>query len=115
MEDEELVRVTCKRSLEIIGYKTIAPASPEEALQSFKLHPDSIDMLLTDIIMPGMDGRELAKQIRMIRPNIKVLFMSGYTAKPIVGQELMEQKTAFIAKPFTRDELATKLCDLLHI
>ena len=84
-----------------------------EALKLTEQYPDGIHLLLTDVILPGMDGRQLAQRICTLKPGIEVLFMSGYTADIIAQRGVLEQDMAFISKPFTRDDLARKIRDAL--
>ena len=112
-EDENSLRVTCKRILEALGYNVLPAETPGDALKLAERHPGEIALLLTDVVMPGMDGRQLAQRLDAARPGIRVLFMSGYTADVIVKRGVLEKNVAFIAKPFTRDALARKVREVL--
>ena len=113
VEDENSLRVTCGLFLNALGYKVLSAETPKEALKLFGQHVGDIQLLLTDVVMPGMDGRQLAEQICAVKPEIKVLFMSGYTSDIIAQRGVQERNAAFIAKPFTRAELARKVHSIL--
>jgi two-component system, cell cycle sensor histidine kinase and response regulator CckA len=78
------------------------------------MHEGGIQLLLTDVVMPGMDGKQLARRITALKPGIRVLYMSGYTADVIAQRGVLEQNTDFLQKPFTRLELATKVHEVLQ-
>ncbi|MFW5722880.1 MAG: response regulator, partial [Desulfohalobiaceae bacterium] len=83
--------------------------SPGEAIKLASEHPGEIHLLLTDVVMPEMSGRELLERIKPLRPEIRCLFMSGYTANVIAHHGVLEEGINFIEKPFTRHPLALKL------
>jgi YesN/AraC family two-component response regulator len=83
--------------------------TPEEALQMTSQHHGDIHLLLTDVVMPGMDGRQLAKRIGAVKPGVKVLFMSGYTSDVIAQRGVLDEGVQFLSKPFKRDALARKV------
>jgi len=114
VEDEKSLRVTCGAFLEALGYKVMAAETPGEALKLVAQHPGAIHVLLTDVVMPGMDGRQLAKRIGAIKPGVKVLFMSGYTSDVIAQRGVLDEGVMFLAKPFSRDDLARKLREVLE-
>ncbi len=114
VEDEGVLRRTYGLLLNALAYKVISAESPEAALRLFTRNPEHIHLLLTDVVMPGMDGRQLTRRIRAVQPHVKVLFMSGYTPDLIATRGALEPNTAFIAKPFTRDDLARKVRDVLE-
>ena len=114
VEDENALRRICRLFLIALGYHVLEAETPGEALALVSRTPDEIHLLLTDVVMPGMDGRQLAQRISEAKPGIKVLFMSGYTADVMAERGVLEQKTAFLAKPFTRDDLARKVSDVLR-
>ncbi|MDX9981882.1 MAG: response regulator, partial [Lentisphaeria bacterium] len=113
VEDDQSVRATCSMFLKSLGYRVLAAAEPREALKAVAAHPADIALLLTDVVMPGMDGRQLAQRIRAVKPGVKVLFMSGYTADVIAQRGVLERDVVFIGKPFACDELARKLREIL--
>ena len=113
VEDEYALRTICGRILATLGYKVLLAATPEEAITLVARHPGEIDLLFTDVIMPGMNGQALAKQLLAVRPGIKVLFMSGYTADVIAKNGLLDKGMDFIQKPATRDAVARKVREVL--
>jgi len=113
VEDEKSLLVTCGRFLEGLGYKVLAAGTPAEALKLVDQHPGDIHVLLTDVVMPGMDGRELAQRISAVKPGVKVVFMSGYTADVIAQRGVLDEGVQFLSKPFTRDDLARKMREVL--
>jgi CheY-like chemotaxis protein len=113
VEDEKNVRNMVRRMLMAAGYKVMAAESGEQALRLCKECPDAIDILITDVVMPNMDGRELKASVKLLRPEIKTLFMSGYTGEAIAQHGVQECGTEFIAKPFDATELKTKIRELL--
>jgi CheY-like chemotaxis protein len=113
VEDEEAVRRLARLVLEKMGYRVLEAASAEEAFSVATGHSGGIDLLLTDSVMPGMSGPDLARSLRPRRPEMRVLFMSGYTDDAIVRHGLLEPTEAFLQKPFTPDVLARKVRDVL--
>ncbi|MDY0883100.1 CHASE3 domain-containing protein [Dongia soli] len=112
VEDESQVRQMTIESLRELGYSVIEAALPEQALQQLEQHPE-IDLIFTDIVMPGMTGRQLADKVHETRPEMKVLYTTGYTRNAIVHNGVLDRGTAFLPKPFTIDQLATKIRDVL--
>ena len=113
VEDEEIVRNLCRQILEACGYKVIEAANGDEALSICRKPDSKIDLLLTDVVMPKMSGRQLVEQLAVLRPEITVLYMSGYTDDAIVRQGAVELGANFIQKPFTFNALAERVRDLL--
>ena len=113
VEDERSLRTTCGLFLEALGYTVLVAETPGEALRIADQHHGDMHLLLTDVVMPGMDGRQLAKRIEAAKPGLKVLFMSGYTADVIAQRGVLEEGVAFIAKPFSRNDLACKVHEML--
>jgi PAS domain S-box-containing protein len=109
VEDEELVRGTATRMLEALGYAVLQAGSPEEALALCQRPEVRFDLLLTDVVMPGMKGTELQRRVAALRPGIKTLFMSGYTADVVVRQGDTEAGIHFLHKPFVLRDLARKV------
>ncbi len=112
-EDEESVRRLTRTFLENWGYTVLDAKEGGEGLALCKNHKGVIHLLLTDILMPGMGGRELAEQVIRLRPETKVLFMSGYTDDALVLEDIKAQGTPFLQKPFTLQELGLRIRDLL--
>lgn len=113
VEDEELVRSAAREILESRGYRVLVAREPGEALLLCESHPGPIDLLLTDVVMPGMNGREMADRIQRLRPDIAVLFMSGYTDNAIVHHGVLDAGVWFLAKPFTPERLSAKVAEVL--
>jgi signal transduction histidine kinase len=113
VEDQTEVRELTKRMLEGRGYTVLTAENGGHALQVAAQHAKRIDLLLTDVVMPGVNGRELAVQLAQQRRGIKVLFVSGYTGEAIRQHGLLELGAAFLQKPFTPDVLARKVRDVL--
>ena len=111
VEDEEAVRTLAKRTLEAKGYRVLEAADGGEAVEI--AGREAIDLLLTDMVLPGMGGGEIAARIHEIQPNAKVLYTSGYTDDVIVRRGLMERGSAFLEKPFTPTILARKVREVL--
>lgn len=113
VEDEDTVRKFTRQVLELNGYTVLEGRDGEDGLRVSENHPGAIDVLFTDVIMPRMNGRELAEKVLQARPGIKVLFMSGYTDDAIMRQGLLDSDTDFIQKPFTSQRLARTLRQIL--
>ena len=105
-EDEAAVLRLSRSILEKLGYTVLAASSPKEAWQLAENHAGTISLLLTDVIMPGMNGRDLAKLVRQKYPGVRCLFMSGYTANVIAHHGVLDDDVFFIQKPFSTQELA---------
>ena len=114
VEDEESVRQLVRDTLEAKGYKVLEAEQGHTALQIADAHQGSIDVLITDVVMPGMSGRELAQRLSASHPRTKVLFVSGYTEDAIVHQGVLDPGTAFLQKPFTLQALSRKVRDVLR-
>ncbi len=112
-EDEDAVRNLIKRLLVKAGYTVHVAASGQEAIATFAQHADLIQLLITDVVMPGMSGRELVERLAVTRPGVKVLFMSGYTDDAIVHHGVLEAGTHFIGKPFGTAEFLKKVGEIL--
>jgi two-component system, cell cycle sensor histidine kinase and response regulator CckA len=113
VEDEELVRNLSRQVLETCGYGVIEAKDGFEAIELCHQNGKEIDLLLTDVVMPLMSGRELAEKIKEMKPTIKILFTSGYTEDAVVRHGVSESEMNFIQKPFSFDELAKKVRTLL--
>ena len=113
VEDEEMVRGLVKTALQDKGYTILEARCASEALALCTQHLDAIDLLVTDVVMPEMSGRQLAEQIRALRPSIKVLFTSGYTDDTVVRHGLLTAEVEFLPKPFSTHSLTAKVRDVL--
>ncbi len=114
VEDDEPLRTLAREILSIQGYTVLDATSPSEALRLADVHPGPIHLLLTDVVMPQMNGRQVADHLLAARPALKVLFMSGYTDAAIVQHGVLETGTHFLQKPFTPDGLSRKVREVLR-
>ncbi len=113
VEDQADLLELAKNSLEEYGYKVLTALNPEEGILLCETYESEIHLLLTDVIMPTMNGKELRDTIQTIKPNIKTIFMSGYTADVIAHQGVLDEGIDFIQKPFTPYVLAKKVHEVL--
>jgi hypothetical protein len=113
VEDQAEVRGYAAAALRAYGYQVVQAASADEALLVCEREGDHIDLILTDVVMPGLSGRELADRLKQLRPGIKVLFMSGYTDDTMLHYGVLRKDAEFIQKPFSPDELAIKVGEML--
>ena len=114
VEDEPTVLRLSKSMLEMLGYTVWAASGKDQALQLANEHGKKIDLLLTDVVMPGMNGKELSERILALIPGIKCLYMSGYTADVIARQGILDQGVKLISKPFSIQDLAAKIREALE-
>jgi two-component system cell cycle sensor histidine kinase/response regulator CckA len=113
-EDEDAVRALTRTLLEQHGYTVLLARDGEEALEVAAAHPGVIDLLLTDVVMPRLGGRELAQRLGAARPDVRALFMSGYTADTVLRQGIMRDGLAFLQKPFKGQHLLAAVRDVLR-
>jgi PAS domain S-box-containing protein len=113
VEDNAGLRKLTIRLLERAGYTVLGAATGEEALSLLERQGDSAHLLLTDVVMPGMSGRQLAEQLAQTHPGIKVLYMSGYTSDNIVRRGVLDAQVSFLGKPFTASRLLRKVREVL--
>jgi two-component system cell cycle sensor histidine kinase/response regulator CckA len=113
VEDEPMILDITKTMLERQGYTVMAAATPGEAIRLAREHAGEIHLLMTDVVMPEMNGRDLAKNLLSLYPNLKRLFMSGYTADVIAHHGVLDEGVQFIQKPFSVQALAAKVRDVL--
>ena len=113
VEDEKAILEMGRMMLEQLGYRVLCAGSPEEAIKLAGEHPGDIHLLITDVVMPEMNGRQLADRIRSIKQEIQCLFMSGYTADVIAHSGVLDEGVHFIPKPFTMHTLSAKIRELL--
>jgi PAS domain S-box-containing protein len=113
VEDEDQVRLIAGRILERQGYRVLVAQDPDEAMKLCETHEGRIDLLLTDVVMPRMSGPDLAERLTGMRPQLKVLCMSGYTDDSIVRHGVLKSGIAYLQKPFTPASLTTKVREVL--
>ncbi len=113
VEDEEALLVVGEAMLKALGYAVLAVPSPEEALRRVEETPGRIDLFLVDVVMPGMNGKELARRLGDLRSGVPVLFMSGYTADVIADRGRLEEGLRLIEKPFSLRDLSVRLREIL--
>jgi CheY-like chemotaxis protein len=113
VEDEDGVRRLVKHILDSRGYRVLDAASGPDALVIFEQHRGEIDLLLTDIVMPRMNGRELAQQILQAEPDMKIVYMSGYTDDMLIQTGALRPGTSFLQKPLKPDALAGRIREVL--
>ena len=113
VEDEEGVRSLVRMALSAMGYRVLETEDPEQRLSVCASHDGPIDLLLTDVVMPQMSGPMVAEKIVALRPDIKVLYMSGYTDDAIVHHGVLSQEMPFIQKPFSPPALRRKIREVL--
>jgi signal transduction histidine kinase len=113
VEDEPAIIRLGKAMLEGLGYRVLTASDPEGALAMALAHSGEVHLLITDVIMPGMNGRELAAQLARALPRLKCLFMSGYTADVTAHHGVLDEGVHFMQKPFSRRDLASKVREAL--
>lgn len=114
VEDEVSILKFSKKLLEELGYTVLTSNIPSQALHLVKEHQNRIDLLITDVVMPKMNGKELSKRLCEIRPGLKTLFMSGYTANAIAHRGVLDEGINFIQKPFSKEDMAIKVRKALN-
>ncbi len=113
VEDEPALLMLIRQVLQNLGYRVLAAGSPRDACELAQEHAGKINLLLTDLVMPWMNGRELAQRLRLASPGLRVIFTSGYTADAAILAEIREMKVPFLPKPFQPDELGRKVREVL--
>jgi len=113
VEDDPVVRELAVRVLETLGYRVMPAASGDEALVLADRHKQPIHLLLTDVIMPSMNGKELSERVVSLHPETKVLFTSGYCENIITHRSVLDQGVAFISKPYSVKDLGAKIREVL--
>ena len=114
VEDEDVLRGLLAKFLRLYGYTVLEARHGGEALLACERHPGPIHLMVTDVVMPQMSGRELADRLTPLRPDMQVLFMSGYTEDALVQHGVADHSVAFLQKPFKPIELARRIYALLH-
>ncbi len=112
-EDETALRNMTERVLTQAGYRVIAAANAREALELMSVHSQSIALVITDVVMPGGNGRLLAEELRKTKPDLKVLYVSGYTDDAVLQRGVQLEEVAFLQKPYTPQSLAKKVREVL--
>ncbi|RME22866.1 MAG: response regulator [Deltaproteobacteria bacterium] len=113
-EDEDLVRSLAERALRRQGFQVRTASNGEEALQILQADPEGVDLLLTDLVMPGMSGRQLARQAIDIRPGLPVLYMTGYSSEVVDRHGVITEGLPLILKPFTPAALVDRVRQALQ-
>jgi two-component system cell cycle sensor histidine kinase/response regulator CckA len=113
VEDDEMVRELAIAMLRGFGYEVVSAESPDRCIELVHEHTGAIHLLMTDVVMPGMNGKDLFERLRLVLPGLKVLFMSGYTADVIGHHGVLDKGLHFIAKPFSRHALSQKVRQVL--
>ncbi len=113
VEDDPALLMLMRQVLQNLGYRVLAAGSPQDACALAQEHAGKINLLLTDLVMPWMNGRELAQRLRLASPGLRVIFTSGYTADAAILAEIREMKVPFLPKPFQPDELGRKVREVL--
>jgi CheY-like chemotaxis protein len=113
VEDQKSVRSFTGAALKQYGYHVIEASDGDEAMSLAGAYAGEIHLLLTDVVMPGISGKESSERMKKVRPNLKVLFMSGYTADVIAQRGVLDRSVAFLHKPFSPVELAAKVRQVL--
>lgn len=115
VEDEEIVRNLVEQALVFYGYEVLTAAHPAEGLALLEEYGEQIDLVVTDVIMPGMNGREFYQRCAAVHPDLKVLFMSGYTDDLIAHHGVLDEETQYVQKPFAVQDLAWKVRETLEL
>lgn len=113
VDDEAAVRLVTRRLLQRFGYTVLEADSGEQALRVAEQYGGPIDLVLTDVMMPGMGGRTVASEVLRTRPRVRVLFMSGHAAEVIAQQGIAEEEVGFLQKPFSPAGLQGRIRELL--
>lgn len=113
VEDDASALKLSVKMLQQLGYRVMAANSPLEAIAMARNHPEPINLLITDVIMPELNGNDLANRLQDMFPRLKVLFISGYTSNVIMHRGVLDKDACFLQKPFSKNELATKVREML--
>jgi hypothetical protein len=115
VEDEQGLRELVGEILEENGYRVLSAENPAKAIEAAEGYHGAIHLLLTDVVMPQMNGPDLARRVKALRPDVRVLYMSGYTEDAIAHRGVLEEGASLISKPFTQESLTRKLRELLDL
>ncbi|MCA1784707.1 MAG: response regulator, partial [Desulfobacteraceae bacterium] len=113
VEDEPAILAVTTKMLQHMGCTVLAADTPKKAMNLAREHEGNIDLIITDVVMPGMNGPDLAKNLLSLYPDLKCLFMSGYTANVIAHHGVLDEGMHFLQKPFTRQDLTNKMQEAL--
>src|SRR5262249_34694575 len=113
VEDEQAVRCAAADFLRMRGYDVIEAGDGQQALAAAQKRGDKIDLLITDVVMPNLSGGELGKELRNLRPDIKILFVSGYAGQTVLDHNVVNLETNFLQKPYSLKQLAQRVRALL--
>jgi two-component system, cell cycle sensor histidine kinase and response regulator CckA len=113
VEDQHDVRRLMAEMLEKQGYRVLKAANGKEAAAACNKYEKEIDLLITDVIMPGINGPALAKKLTMLKPGMRILYVSGYTSNIIIHQGFLDPDVAFLQKPFSSSTLVAKVREVL--
>ncbi len=113
VEDEECVRTVTREVLESEGYRVLEAADAKDGITIGENFRDDIDLLLSDVVMPGMNGRDMARKLIEVKPELRVIFMSGYTDNPVLREAFADTRTVYLQKPFTVQTLRTRIKQVL--
>jgi len=114
VEDEKAILDTGKAILEYLGYSVLTAGTPGEAIRLVQDHPGDIQLLISDVVMPEMNGRELVERLMAMNPGLKCLYISGYTSSVIAHRGVLDEGVNFIQKPFSVQALASKVREVLE-
>ena len=112
-EDETAILDMVKQILEDFGYRVLAASTPGQAIRATKEYAGDIDLLITDVVMPEMNGQELAKNLLALHPKLRIIYMSGYSGNVIARHGVLDEGVNFIQKPFSMQDFAAKVREVL--
>ena len=113
VEDEEIVRTLVCRMLERAGYKVISAEDGADAVEKFVDNRETVSLVLSDVVMPKKTGREIYEEIKELKPDVRIIFISGYTADIIHNKGIQETDIDFVTKPFSKNALLRKIREVL--
>ena len=114
VEDEEAVREFTVRMLKTLKYNVLSASNGEQALALFRAPEQTVDLVISDMVMPNMTGREFVEKLHEVKKDMRVLFVSGYAPEEAVGGEALGPGISFLMKPYTREPLAKKIREMLE-